>query len=419
MTLGQSRQSHVQPLISIATGRRVQRASEVASIEARCRRKAEAARWVAESQRRLREGTEYRDALQFPDQELASWAESLAVRFYWKSAEKTTGPIDVSVLDDVAGCFETVAESLALAAESERRAKAYGQRLPLVAEAQSALRRSLQRLDINDDSDQMDTYEWLRTTAAIHRVYLRRHMRADDLAEPSDWPALLARIEEARAGGKWLPMEAAELARIREHQERICQGVGEERDWHALIEGVARLVGLGMPSSRKEFRDLLLPIIDDVPDRDDWPDGFRLALQAIDRYLATRSESIPLAGQSLPERSAEVQEVARLLKGRSVVLIGGSRRREAQHALQSAFELAAVFWIETREHESFAGFEPLIARPEVALVMLAIRWSSHGFGEVRHLCDKYDKPLVRLPGGYSPNQVAAQILTQCSQRLRG
>jgi hypothetical protein len=36
---------------------------------------------------------------------------------------------------------------------------------------------------------------------------------------------------------------------------------------------------------------------------------------------------------------------------------------------------------------------------------------------VRQFCERHDKPLVRLPGGYSPNQVAAQILAQCSGKL--
>src|SRR5262249_32543970 len=64
------------------------------------------------------------------------------------------------------------------------------------------------------------------------------------------------------------------------------------------------------------------------------------------------------------------------------------------------------------------GFEPYVARPDVAVVVLAIRWSSHSFGEVKEFCDQYGKPLGRLPGGYNPNQVALQILGQCSERLR-
>ena len=53
----------------------------------------------------------------------------------------------------------------------------------------------------------------------------------------------------------------------------------------------------------------------------------------------------------------------------------------------------------------------------VAAEQLAIRWSSHGFGEVKEFCDKYGKPLVRLPAGYNPNQVAFHLLSQVGDRL--
>ena len=102
-----------------------------------------------------------------------------------------------------------------------------------------------------------------------------------------------------------------------------------------------------------------------------------------------------------------------------MVLIGGDRRPEAHEALKAALGLKELLWIETREHESIDKFEPYVARTEVALVLLAIRWSSHSFGEVKGFCDRYGKPMVRLPGGYSPNQVAAQILAQCSGQLGG
>ncbi|MDQ3250558.1 MAG: hypothetical protein M3Q45_15300, partial [Chloroflexota bacterium] len=67
--------------------------------------------------------------------------------------------------------------------------------------------------------------------------------------------------------------------------------------------------------------------------------------------------------------------------------------------------------------QSYADFEPQVARPEVAVVILAIRWSRHGFGEVKAFCDQYDKLLVRLPGGYNPNLVAHHILNQVGARL--
>ena len=178
---------------------------------------------------------------------------------------------------------------------------------------------------------------------------------------------------------------------------------------------VDELVAEGIAPSNREIRELLLPLIDDMPDRDDLPPGFRRVLREIDRFLAIRS--LPARSAVSHEPTAEVREVGRLLAGRSVVLIGGNRRREAQQSLRSALGLLDLIWIETKEHQAVAEFEPLIVRPDVALVLLAIRWSSHAFGDVKRLCDRHGKPLARLPGGYGPNQVAAQIHSQCSGQL--
>ena len=54
----------------------------------------------------------------------------------------------------------------------------------------------------------------------------------------------------------------------------------------------------------------------------------------------------------------------------------------------------------------------------VAVVLLAIRWSNHDYDNVRDYCERYGKPLVRLPGGYNANQVAHHILMQAGDRLR-
>ena len=101
-----------------------------------------------------------------------------------------------------------------------------------------------------------------------------------------------------------------------------------------------------------------------------------------------------------------------------MVLIGGRRTPEAVQALKKAFRLSEVMWVETKEHESIKRFESYVARPEVAVVLLAIRWASHAFGQIGGFCDRHGKPLVRLPGGFNPNQVATQIMSQCSGRLK-
>ena len=88
------------------------------------------------------------------------------------------------------GCFESLAEGLASARtilEQNQGAKVLERMLPLVAEAQSALRAALKRLGAPDDADQLEVFEWVKASAARHRVYLKRFMRADDLADPAGW----------------------------------------------------------------------------------------------------------------------------------------------------------------------------------------------------------------------------------------
>jgi hypothetical protein len=186
--------------------------------------------------------------------------------------------------------------------------------------------------------------------------------------------------------------------------------------WQSVIQAVDEQVREGLPPSNRELRQLLIPVINDLPELEELPDGFKLVLREIDRYVdATADSPTEEVGNQPP--TAEVAATARLLGGRSVVLIGGSRRHKAEQALARAFGLEQLIWLETKEHQSVATFEPLVSRRDVALVLLAIRWSSHSFGEVRQLCELHAKPLVRLPGGYNPNQVAAQIVAQSSDQL--
>jgi hypothetical protein len=188
-------------------------------------------------------------------------------------------------------------------------------------------------------------------------------------------------------------------------------------EWQSVIQGVEDVVDAGVPPSNRELRDLLLPVIDSLPEQEDLPRGFRLVARELDRYLATRHSALGPAVSTVP--TDEVQQAARFLTGRTLVLIGGVRRPDAQKLLRAALGLEDLVWIETKEHQSIKRFESTIARADVALVLLAIRWSSHAFGDVTQFCEKYGKPLVRLPGGYSPNQVAAQIVTQAGCHLRG
>ena len=350
------------------------------------------------------------------DPVLIEWAEKLTNGFYWANSSASLGPPDISLLDDAGGCFETVAEALGLACDQKDRKGALERVLQLLAESQSLLRVSLQKVGAPSTRTNLRSTSGAGT-AARHRIFLKRFMRGDDTADPADWAGLLARIETLAGSRPHSQRQKAILDELRSHVTKIAEGEPSNDDWQAVIKTVEELLGDRVPPSSREIRDLLLPIIDGLPDLGELPAGFQLVLREIDRYLATRTPRSTAA--IAPKPTAALQEASRLLSGRSLVLIGGDRRPDAQDVLRAALHLKELVWIGTRAHQSIKGFESVIADPDVALVLLAIRWSSHAFGDAKQFCDQYRKPLVRLPGGYSPNQVAAQILAQCSGQLGG
>jgi hypothetical protein len=124
-------------------------------------------------------------------------------------------------------------------------------------------------LNAPDDPDPLAAYEWIKETAARHRIDLKRYMRADDLADLARWPDLLARIEVMAAGSQPPRLLGPWIERARKHQKTILEGKGTDQDWRAVIEAVEAMIGEGVSPSHREIRDLLLPVIDHLPDRDD------------------------------------------------------------------------------------------------------------------------------------------------------
>jgi hypothetical protein len=248
-------------------------------------------------------------------------------------------------------------------------------------------------------------------------------MRRDDPADPAAWPSLQERVQQLEERQqRYKNRERRHKSffnKIRYHLKRIADDSHPEDrayDWGKVIESGDELVTEGLPPSNIELRDLLLPVLDDIPEDAELPKNFQLVLREIDRFLSSRPTKPDPA--IVAASSPEVRRVRDLLKGRTVVMIGGDRRPFSSDALIESFGLKELVWIETREHQTHTVFEPQVARPDVALVLLAIRWSSHSFGEVKDYCDRYGKPLVHLPAGYNPNQVAFNIINQVGERLR-
>jgi hypothetical protein len=144
------------------------------------------------------------------------------------------------------------------------------------------------------------------------------------------------------------------------------------------------------------------------------PGGYVVLVRELEA-AAARGAPAAADAQRAP---TDVERVAELLRGRAIVVIGGLPRQEHARHIEQAFGLSEAVWLLSREHNpDVDGLEPAIARPDVALVLLLIRWIRHALGEVATLCERHGKPMARIPGGYNVETLAPQILSQCGKRL--
>lgn len=395
--------------------------AELRDLERGCALKGLAAQLAGERQRAIEEGSPLHEDLSEREERLVLEAEAAGCDLAPWGPGRTIRAI-ATAWDSLALCFQTLGRAIDLSRQVATRSGlapkilTIEQALQTMAEAQSALRVAVQRISSQDDAVQLAAYHWIEDQSAKRRIFLKRFMRKQDLANPDDMESLIQRIagwEQSLRGGIQRQHDFTALV------EAVSRASSADSDaWHDVESQVDKMLREGLAASDSRLRTILTPLL-----------GSRLAEMSNSQAMSPVAKSWEefLASRETEERDdasasgsdgAEVATVANWLRGRVVVLLGGDRRAHAAESLQRAFGLTALEWISTREHESITSFEAPIARPEVAVVLLAIRWASHAFGEVLRFCESHGKILVRLPSGYNPNQVALQILEQAGERLR-
>ena len=412
-------------------------AAHLLRISAKARVLAAASRWVGTRQQRIARGADWASEIAPGDQTVRERVAEAGAQA-WMCREDAPVPPDLHTWETLAGCYEAVADALDyVALVLEHDTSRLDEAFLLLAEAQSGLRIIVSELDERVDEIQRAVFYWLRHQTEQRRIFVPRFMRLNDPADPAAWGEVRERIEEQdealRGVVEQERLRRKQWGRLRYHMGRITKrsGVGDPgaaadpelvADWSKSMEAVDLLVGSGLAPSSVELRDALAAHVDALPDDVTPGKHALLALREIDRYLASREAAAAAEGggedaDEVP-RSPEEERVRALLSGKAMVLIGGQRRPRHVAALTHAFDLSELVWLDGGT-VSYTQFEAPIARKDVAVVVLMIRWSSHGYGDVKSFCDAYDKPLIRLPAGYNSRQVAFQILEQAGERLGG
>ncbi len=424
LTLGQGSNVLKEP-VQAAIFRKTSRDDELDFnlIENRCKLKADAARWAWARRNLISQGATFSTQIAPKDNELIARAKTLPNCYLWMNRPEEVPTGGVKLFEQAAECYDTLREALRLIKEFSPAKSVtntgFVKAINLVAEAQSALRTAVDRLDGGVDSDQYAVFHWLKHFCHQHQIFITRHLRSDDPADPQNTFNVRARVAQLETSIHHHQQRKRNqrklLDKLNHKVEQIKQSTApDKQQWKSLWQTVDELLETSLPPSNVQLRDKLLPIVDEIAYDEEIPESGKRVLREIDRYLAHDAVEAPLKS---PSFSQDVAKVAQLLNGRSIVIIGGYKRHASAAAIKSALGLKDLYWIETRPHESVQSFAAYVARPDVALVVVAIRWSSHSYGEVRYYCQQHGKPLVRLPAGYNPNQIALQILSQCSSML--
>ncbi len=398
------------------------------TIATSCALKADAARWMAERQRLVAQGKPLPPVLAAQKWKLIEHAQSLPECYLWMLHQElpaTTAPALYADLGDSYEAGALIAALLDKLVANERQAQPFLiQALGLAAVVQATLRNAIQALEDTIDTDQRKLFQWVEAAHVQYHLRLRRYTKRSKEANPKQAAALIQQVQDlfnkisAQRKRQNAQRRLWRTARTLAEDIQAAPTAVTGPQWQALVESVAALVDAGIPASSVELRKLLLPLLEQLgerlPETGAQHPTFTLVLREVERFLD--QEPAETAGTPEIASSAEVLQVRARLQGQSIVFIGGERRLAAEAALRRAFDLKELIWLEGYD-QTYTAFEPYVARADVSVVLLALRWSRHGFGQVKEYCDHYDKLFVRLVSGYNPNQVAHVILKQIGERL--
>ena len=261
--------------------------NDLALIAERCRLKAEGVRWAVERDELLRDGADFSFDVRPGDQDIIGRARELPNCFLWMNQPRS----DIWSRSEnyllLADCFETLAEcveAILITTKLEDRTH-FMAAVEMMAEAQSALRTAVSRVESHPDSDQQMIYYWLRNRANEDRFYISRFMKISDPADPGrndDVHDRAFELLEAIIPDQHLTTQIERgMAKARHHVERIASGedVSDEYDWSRAAESIEAVIECGISSDNDELLELISPYAEQLADQN-WPQGFQDLLAA-------------------------------------------------------------------------------------------------------------------------------------------
>lgn len=318
----------------------------------------------------------------------------------------------------LASCYETLAlAAMVCRALIDRRAGDEMVRLGLqwLATAQSAVRVAAREAGVERDSDHELAYEWLSSAAAIRALYVHRHMRLDDPADPNLWAqtrSFLLELMEKLDAQEGTPARAQILSGVRARALPVATaGWWEENEegWTLLADALSGALAAGLAHDDVSLHELILPLLELMPGSVNRLPHVRTIVRAIDERLA-RAEAVSTVpsppthvGQRAAQGIAAVQEA-------DVLLVAGRPRLRWALALERDLlrGTGSLRWLDGAE--SLEGLDRAIA--QATLVLHSPAWSGLDPMEMRRRCAAIGTPCVTIGASFTLPAVAAPIAEQ-------
>ena len=409
------------------------RQTDLSLVATRCRLKAKSCRHQILRQHQQRETREELESRQLMN-ELIAQAKTMDDCFLWMFFRDKPTTADAE-LETIARCYEAVAEAADLCGhlepiDQQRDREAVGEALQLLSTSCGALRVALGATWLTQpDIDQDEVHHWLKLVTAEHGYHVRRHMQLDDPADPrADGPEAarearekLAGLREQRAqrdrGQRLFKKAMYHADRAREITRSPYDQEPPIHDCTRVNQAIDELASMDPPQLEAMLQQLAVAI---APD--DFPMGVRPHALLEGASKRSQTHAKPRAEVVVEPRervwSEGVRSVREMLRGGKIVIVGGEPRREAIDRISRAFELDGVEWPTLAEHGIAEPMRAPIEDQSTKLVVILIKLTGHEHADrAREFARRAGVPVVHMPAGYNPEQIAAEVLKQVSEQL--
>jgi hypothetical protein len=418
--------------------------SDLHTMVERCRLKAEGARWAIERDERIRDGADFKLDVKPHDFEIIERAKRVPNCFLWMNQPRSDIRTQSSDFRNIAECFDALGETLttlnvALAADD---AEQFIESVQLVAEAQSALRSAVAKVEDHPDTDQQLAYHWLRNRASQDRFYISRFMKITDPADPGNCLNVQQQAIELRSEatvGKSNKQRNAWLEKARFHLRKISSDLdaADEYDWLKAADAINEWVADGGSIRSRELRVLMVPFVNEIPDYD-FPANFESVIDVLIATSLPTQESADsvskldteVAGlhrtqdatiqdskhdEIARDRSLEVKQASNWLDKKRMVLFAGDFDPDVNEQIIRSLGIDSLEWVAPEEHHR--EIESRIDAVDLVAVLVTNQWEKLLWDEVSELTNSTGIPCVRLPVSCDPHQIAIQVIKQCPNNL--